>query len=361
MTRDFFTSNLTFFNQKLSVLSNTRLQVLRSKNIVNYLITSNHLKETLSVANEPMGYFSFTIYYLRFLTELIALADYLCQESNQSKDEKAEALYNFAFSLFNDGIWGTTNLIEFCCLSFSVSKKAGLLGLQLEVSIQLLDLVLMSLQFMRARKKGMAALLRLSGLAKEEAELEQRYKAYQFMRGVTHLVAISTTLSLFAFSLVNTLPIAAIIYGVSLISGAIKLYLIKQQHRAEGALLQKAKVPQDIQDSRKAAHRIKEKQAGFEFVTNYGLLPLVIILALNPQSIAVSALLILLIAAGNKHFDHQKSAKEKKERLIANASKKSSIVTPNLNDREICQEALFSKPLRVVETDHQGMEMVCRI
>ena len=117
-------SGLRFFQNQLDDLNNYRIKIQSSKMTLKYLIRSPVKKKNIDILTPPLNYLSFSLYYLRFATQLGVLST---NNSSLHESSTAEPIY---FQLLNDFVWGSINFIEFYFWSFSKSQSAGISGMQ---------------------------------------------------------------------------------------------------------------------------------------------------------------------------------------------------------------------------------------
>lgn len=240
-------SPLTFFNNSLSSLNNYRQQVNRSKNLANYLAVSHTHLRTLEPLDTTLGIMSFSIYLLRFSSNLCLLIQLILSEQNdQNNVQRQEELY---YALFNDFLWSSVNLCQFFWLSFRNSQSAGFRGLQLEVIAQIIDLMVMIVRHEQAKEEYLLKYRQSTGFERAQLVIEWQNKELNFMRSVLTAVSIFTVLGIFSFSAIS-IPLAPVLSTIILISAISRLLIdmekdknlinqLKTQHRSAGEIAKK--------------------------------------------------------------------------------------------------------------------------
>ena len=262
---------LTFFYKGLTSINSQRLRVNNSRRIVKYVLKSDNpcaLKK-MSFIELPVGYLSFCVYYARFLSQLMLLLEHLSNSELQEPPALADNLY---FKLFNDLLWGSCNLMQFCWWSFNVSNEAGLKGLQCEVAAQLVDLVVMIIQYQKDYLSHQQK-IEMAGAGEKNLLInEWVFKRNNFIRVFMHSSIIVVAIGLLAFS-VTAVTLAPIFFIVGVVSGLLKslmelyresvtLNLLEEQGNLTAATVHEKKFNYHL---RMAAH---------ELIGNHLLLPL---------------------------------------------------------------------------------------
>lgn len=215
-------SSLTFFNRGLSSLNNYRQQLNRSKNLAKYLALSHTPLRTLDPLDASLGVMSFSIYLLRFSSNLCLLIQFfLADQQDKNNNKNYVELY---YSLFNDFLWSCVNLCQFFWLSFRNSQSAGFRGMQLEVLAQMIDLIIMIVRHEQAKEEYLLKYKQSSGVERVRLVIEWQNKELNFIRAVITAVAILTVLGLFAFS-ITSVPLAPVLSIIMLISNISRLLI----------------------------------------------------------------------------------------------------------------------------------------
>lgn len=214
-------SSLTFFNGHLSSLNSYRLQLNRSKGLAKYLAQPYNTIRTLYVLDSTMGVMSYSIYLLRFSSNLCLLIELICSEYDANKEKKLRALY---FSLFNDCLWGLINMSQYFWLSFQRSPKAGFLGMQLETLGQMIDLLIMIIRFAQDRDEHIQRSESCSDSERARIVVEWQFKELHFWRSLLTGTTMLTIFGLFSFSVIS-LPLSPVLSAVMVISSLARLLL----------------------------------------------------------------------------------------------------------------------------------------
>lgn len=281
-------------NHTIDELNQFRFQVQRSKNIVNYSLTSQRLKTKLSYANTPMNVLSFTLYYAHFFIQLKALITYLSKVSDVKKLDH-EKLETLSYQLINDLMWGTTNLISYVYLSFDRSRQLGLYGLQLEVFAQGIDILITVIKFYKTHHKNKAALDLPPSLKKSLLLNEHTFFIYNAIRTVTTLLLISLCLSLLAFSVHISFSISPLIFSISLLSNSIKLLILTKKNNTEFRFFKQNQLSLSELNNKTLDHEAQHQKAQEALVKNYLLIPLFLSLLLNIMTMPLFLMTIVAL------------------------------------------------------------------
>lgn len=215
-------SSLRFFNGTLSALNDKRLQLNRSKGLAKYLVAPQNNIRDLTPLDTTLGVMSFSLYMLRFLTNLSLLVELLL---TKPAEETNQNLYNDLFySLFNDGMWSMVNLTQFFWLSYKKSASAGLHGMQLETMAQLIDLLVTMIRYQQDKEEYRTQYNQATGAERIRLEIEWQHKEINLLRSVLTGLSIAVVFGLFSFSVI-AIPLSPMIAVIILISSLCKILI----------------------------------------------------------------------------------------------------------------------------------------
>lgn len=221
-------TTVTFFNNKLSALNNNRLQLNRGKNLAKYLARSKKNIRNITPLETTMGVMSFSLYMLRFSTNLVLLIQLnLCQNEDDANQKSKRDLY---YALFNDSLWSLVNFTQFFWLSYKNSMIAGLHGMQLETLAQFIDLLILLIRYQEDKNTHELKFNLASKLEQQRLEIEWQNKELNLIRSVLTGLSIATVFGLYSFSLIAT-PISPIICIIVLMSSLIRLLIDMKRDR----------------------------------------------------------------------------------------------------------------------------------
>lgn len=214
-------SSFTFFNSHLSSLNGHRLQMNRSKNLAKYLARPYTKIRTLNTLDNTMGIMSYSLYFLRFSSNLCLLTELIWSDPDANKEKKYNSLY---FSLFNDCLWGLINMSQYFWLSFQRSEVEGFLGMQLEALGQMIDLLIMITRFAQEKDEYLLHSANCNDSERDRLAVEWQFKELHFLRSLLTGTVILTVFGLFSFSVIS-LPLSPVLSVVVVISSLVRLLL----------------------------------------------------------------------------------------------------------------------------------------
>lgn len=223
-------TRLTFFNDNLSKINVRRIQANRSKGLAKFLTKDAPKRRSLIVIEHPLGIMSFGLYGLRMINTIALLINQSCQVVNASPKSKAKTR-DLWYSLLNDSIWFSVNLVEYFWLTFNTSRSAGLRGLQLDTVGQLIDVLILLIRYQQDKK---SYLLRCNQAGEEEKMAlarNWRLNELHLLRNILTMLAIALTYALFSTSVI-TVAIAPIISPI-VFMGALSRLLIDMTHDSQ--------------------------------------------------------------------------------------------------------------------------------
>lgn len=150
ITQSDFQQGLTFFNERITNVNDMRMAIIRSKGPVAQFFFNQAQRENYAMLKTPLGILSFSLYLARLTSNLILLM-------NSNQQLQLKKIY---WQIANDVLWATLNFLEFFIFTFSVSVRAGKVGLGLEIlglSIDILSLLIKNHQILvstHESKKG---------------------------------------------------------------------------------------------------------------------------------------------------------------------------------------------------------------
>lgn len=280
-------NNIIFFKQKLDEMSVYRMQLLRSKQQINYLNSDPVRRCSLSYLSVPLGYLSFSIYYARLISQCSLLL--YCQISKDTGGKLNQS--EIALQIFNDALWGTINYIEYFYFTYQISKEHGIKGMQLEVFGQLLDIAVMSYKYVIQLKEFTSEYQTKNDPIERVLLLNDiKYARNNFVRSILHMSVITIVLATIAFPLPFTLPLTPTFYITSLVSGYLRIHWAAEKERGQALILNK---PLESK---------KVNELSIEYLNKHVFFPLALYLSLTTLTLSLAVIFfsILLVKDNSK-------------------------------------------------------------
>lgn len=215
-------STLQFFSRTLSDLNNKRIQVNGAKGLAKYFANSQKRIRDLAPLDTSLGILSFSLYMLRFSSNLGLLVQLNLMEFEEQTDHKLrrELFYN----LLNDSLWCAVNLTQFFWLSYRHSITSGLRGMQLETLAQLIDILIMIIRYKQEKDEYELKYNQTTGIERARLAIEWQKKELNVLRSLLTSLAIVSVFALFSFSVI-TLPLSLILSPIVLISSLLRIII----------------------------------------------------------------------------------------------------------------------------------------
>lgn len=213
-------STLTFFSDKMTYCNGQRIVCNRSKNLAKYLARPQYNLRPLTVIESTLGVMSFSLYLLRFIANL-GLLTMLTLDSEEEKTKRQELYY----SLLNDSIWCTVNLIQFFWLTSKTSSAAGLYGMQLETVVQLLDILILLIRHQQDKKEyDMKYQQASTDIERSQLTMAWENKELHHVRSLLSNLAFVALFGIISFSSLS-IPFSPLLSAVSLINSLSKMLI----------------------------------------------------------------------------------------------------------------------------------------
>src|SRR3990167_10556333 len=285
---------LLFFKKNLTYVNSQRLNFNRSKNFIKYHTAPALYTKILSPLNAPLGIASFSLYYLRFIVNLSLLAQLMLIRDldKETKNQQQSELY---YSLFNDLLWSTCNLVQFFWWTFARSQSAGRRGLQLEACAQLIDLLIMIINHQQNEQNYRKKYNRANPIERERLNIEWYYNQINFIRTLTAVGLIVAIFSLLAFT-TSTIPISPLIFLINLSSALLRIAIqLDKDKKIIHHLCQSGKKSTFVLEEKHklAIEHVKEVN---KWIVDFVMLPISLFLIITaPLSITLTCLLSFFI------------------------------------------------------------------
>lgn len=221
-------STLRFFSGKLTDLNDTRLQLNRSKGLARYLSKSQKNTRDLAPLDTTLGIMSFSLYMLRFTTNIGVLLHLFSIESEEKNNDKV--LRDLYYSLLNDSLWCVVNLTQFFWLSYRNSTSAGLQGMQLETLAQLVDILVMIIRYQQDKEEYDLKYNQATSIEQSRLAIEWQNKEFNMVRSLLTGLSIALVFGLFSFS-IAAVPISPIISAIIIVSSLSRVLIDMEKDR----------------------------------------------------------------------------------------------------------------------------------
>jgi hypothetical protein len=269
-----FSIGANFFKKQLDLSNDYRMQLLRSKQRVNYLLTDQTKKMNLAKLSTPLGYLSFAIYYTRLLVSLSIIAHQLFTAENTYSNRHPSFNYS---QLLNDAVWGTINFVEFFFWTFSRSVEAGRMGMSLEVFGLLMDLSILVIQTNQTiHNLANKAFDESDPKIKRKLDNQIHIARKNQIRIIIHLLTIAFSLSTIAFQLGISFPLSPVFFVTGIVSGFLRLKWAVDKESFEA----------NIENKKPDFHSINKQF--IDYLNRNILFPLALYLALSTFSAGLS-------------------------------------------------------------------------
>ncbi|MCH9757383.1 MAG: hypothetical protein K0U37_09365 [Gammaproteobacteria bacterium] len=215
---------LRFFSNTITSVNAKRQKINQTKGIASFVVKKTSWTSNLTQWELPLSVLSFTLYYARLASNLILLARHLnhCSSNNEMNQKMLDLI---AFDILNDIVWSTINLVQFFWLTFKVSIKAGLRGVQLEGIGMLFDDLVMLVQFKQKLEQHQEALLTTTSAAKKDyLKLEWEYKQMNVIRSFIHITLFSFVFIGFGLGVI-ALPLSILVFVTNIMSNGLRIML----------------------------------------------------------------------------------------------------------------------------------------
>lgn len=225
-TQNTIRTSLTFFSNKSTQINTQRLQIKRSKNLASFFAKPLKNQRSIQKLDTTLGVLSFAIYISRFFSNLVLL-------QHEEDEKKRQALQ---YTLFNDFLWASINLIQFFWLSFKKSTSAGYLGMQLEAIGQFTDLLVSIIRYLEDKEEYDKKYNLASKEEQERMTIEWKYKELDFYRT---LMTSASTFFIFALSSFRIIfiPLSPVIGTITFMSSLVKIVMAMKKDQETLQLL----------------------------------------------------------------------------------------------------------------------------
>jgi len=275
--------HLFFVNKTASSASGYRNRLQSSKRTLKYLIESTKKQCLLNNLSTPLGYLSFSIYYLRLLTQLCIITN---QSLSEKKIPEAALSEEAIYQLLNDFVWGSINFVEFFYWTYNKSTALGVKGIQLEICGLVFDSLIRLIKYQNKQQK----IIDKMGLCSEEEYLDLlkqwQYQQKMLLLDIFQLSIIMIALSTLIMSLPFTVPFTPLLLVISLICGSIRMGFNVSNQKKQSYY--------DIQGHAWIKLSYEEKQV-FNFIATNLLWPLALYLSLSLVTAGFSLILFTVI------------------------------------------------------------------
>lgn len=211
---------LKFFNTKITELNTTRLHFNRNKNLAKFFAKPKKSLLDTPPVETTLGAMSFSLYFLRFTTNMSLLIQLILNDSLKNKEEKKRR--DLYYQLLNDSLWSTVNLIQFFWLSYKKSSAAGLRGMQLEALVQFIDLLIALIRYQQDKEDYELRYKQATKSERVKLDIEWQHKQLTMVRTFVTSLTTLVIFSLVAFS-VTSIPLSPIMAAISLTSAILRI------------------------------------------------------------------------------------------------------------------------------------------
>lgn len=281
-------SSSSYLREQISFINTQRVRFNRSKNIACFSVDKSQVVRNIKWIESPLGIMSFSLNYVRLTLSLHQLYNVLSSSASAESDiEKNRKKRNeLIFSVINDVLWGTVNMIEYFWLSFKNSKTHGILGLKLEIMAMLIDLLIMTINHQQSYQDHLKELSEATPEEKKALEIEWSYKQANYIRSIIQISVMMSALSSLAFVNLAT-PISPLMFSASLTSNILrvhwkweKTYMLIEQMKKNG----KPSKEIWLEEQKFKSERISDVN---ELILYYAVLPSILFMTFTAPLVAV--------------------------------------------------------------------------
>ncbi len=283
----------SFFRSGISRVNTYRLRMNNTKNLVKYVTKDTCTFFAPSNLDKPAGYLSFTLYQARLcLNTYLLVNHFISPDANPlPKDRSKEDIY---YELLNDLLWSTCNLLQFFWFNSKTSRQFGIIGIEMEMVAQLVDLVVMLVRFKQAHQAYQHKRSHASAFEREKMDIEWKYRVINIVRSSLHMMLIVGLLGVLALTPLS-IPFSPIVFTISILSNFLRIMLAEYKNKELLGVYEIHARPFAEKEKAVKDMELQMNKTKLEFAVFYCALPLgIYLLAVAPMTISIPSLILLM-------------------------------------------------------------------